>query len=70
MAKKLREIVEEKKDLHIHVHDLGKGKGFKVHSVGAHVEKKIKKGMVVSSGDLDDFSQSGYKVKETKAPKS
>ena len=53
--------------MHIHAHK--DGAGFTVHSVGSKVHKAIKKGTKVSSSDLDDFSQSGYKVKETKKPK-
>jgi hypothetical protein len=71
MSEKLQQIVESAKagtlhPKHIHVHK--DGKVFKVHSVGSKVENKIKHGMSVSSSDLDDFREFGYKVKETRKP--
>jgi len=67
MTKKLREIIINEAhglQIHVHKHD----DGFKIHAVGPDVEKKVKKGMKVSSSDLDDFRQFGYKVKEMKKP--
>lgn len=52
----------------IHAYSLGGGK-FKVHKVGSKVNPDhVKVGDVVSSSDLDDLSDAGHKVKETKKP--
>lgn len=52
----------------VHAYSVGGGK-FKVHKVGSKVNPDhVKVGDVVSSSDLDDLSDAGHKVKETKKP--
>lgn len=61
-------LVEQAK-LHpmaVHAYSLGGGK-FKVHATGSKV-KHVSKGDTISSSDLDDLSDAGHKVKETKKP--
>ena len=70
---KMQQIVEAAKagtlhPMHVHAHSTGKNE-FTIHSVGSKAHPSIKKGMKVTSSDLDDFRETGHKVRETKAPK-
>jgi hypothetical protein len=72
MANKLTQIQEAAKagalhPKHVHAYSTGKNE-FTIHSVGAKAHSGIKKGMKVTSGDLDDFREMGHKVKEIKKP--
>lgn len=72
-----REIVksvlsEAKAGMHpmgVHAHSIGKGQ-YKVHAVGSSVKPEhVKPGDTIRSSDMDDLSDAGHKVKETKPPK-
>lgn len=69
--KTFKEMIAEASAVHpmaVHVHPIGKGE-YKVHAVGRKVNPDhVKTGDVLRSSHLDDLSDAGHKVKETKAP--
>lgn len=80
MAKKLRSVVSSPgtrdktfNDIHVHPHE-GSRKQFVVSHMGIkskrelHDQGHLKIGDVVSSSDLDDLHDAGYKVKEVNPP--
>lgn len=66
-----KQLVEAAKvhPMAVHAYSVGGGR-YKVHATGSEVNKQyVKPGDHIRSSDLDDLSDSGYKVKEIQKPK-